>query len=89
MDSPHVDWHCRRCFARLPCFMQISPVLRSELATRIVAVLPISSYPVKRDDSVKRGLKIYLVRMSGDSELDLGGRLLEWWSLGEEGVLQF
>ncbi|RWW83601.1 hypothetical protein BHE74_00007881, partial [Ensete ventricosum] len=30
-----------------------------------------------------------LVRMSGDSELNLGGRLLEWWSLGEEGVLQF
>ncbi|RZS22713.1 hypothetical protein BHM03_00055526 [Ensete ventricosum] len=29
-----------------------------------------------------------LVRMSGDSELDLGGRLLEWWSPGEEGVLQ-
>ncbi|RZR93834.1 hypothetical protein BHM03_00022412 [Ensete ventricosum] len=27
--------------------------------------------------------------MSGDSELDLGGRLLEWWSPGEEGVLQF
>ncbi|RRT72875.1 hypothetical protein B296_00015326 [Ensete ventricosum] len=30
-----------------------------------------------------------LVRMSGDSELDLGGRLLEWWNPGEEGVLQF
>ncbi|RWW39720.1 hypothetical protein BHE74_00054917 [Ensete ventricosum] len=30
-----------------------------------------------------------LVRMSGDSELDLGGRLLELWSPGEEGVLQF
>ncbi|RZS26774.1 hypothetical protein BHM03_00060165 [Ensete ventricosum] len=27
--------------------------------------------------------------MSGDSELYLGGRLLEWWSPGEEGVLQF
>ncbi|RWW38618.1 hypothetical protein BHE74_00056142, partial [Ensete ventricosum] len=25
--------------------------------------------------------------MSGDSELDLGGRLLEWWSPGEEGRL--
>ncbi|RRT74455.1 hypothetical protein B296_00024447 [Ensete ventricosum] len=29
-----------------------------------------------------------LVSMSGDSELDLGGRLLEWWSPGEEGVVQ-
>ncbi|RWW41423.1 hypothetical protein BHE74_00053099 [Ensete ventricosum] len=30
-----------------------------------------------------------LARMSGDSELGLGGRLLEWWSPGREGVLQF
>ncbi|RRT57097.1 hypothetical protein B296_00039348, partial [Ensete ventricosum] len=29
------------------------------------------------------------VRMNGDSELNLGGRLLERWSPGEEGVLQF
>ncbi|RZS26751.1 hypothetical protein BHM03_00060134, partial [Ensete ventricosum] len=29
-----------------------------------------------------------LVWMSGDSELDLGGRQLEWWSPGEEGVVQ-
>ncbi|RRT45202.1 hypothetical protein B296_00050435 [Ensete ventricosum] len=27
--------------------------------------------------------------MSGDSEFGLGGRLLEWWSPGEKGVLQF
>ncbi|RZR89457.1 hypothetical protein BHM03_00017205 [Ensete ventricosum] len=27
--------------------------------------------------------------MSSDSELGSGGRLLEWWSSGEEGVLQF
>ncbi|RZS14120.1 hypothetical protein BHM03_00045783 [Ensete ventricosum] len=27
--------------------------------------------------------------MSGDSELGLGGRLLEWWSSGREEVLQF
>ncbi|RWV91407.1 hypothetical protein GW17_00046305 [Ensete ventricosum] len=26
--------------------------------------------------------------MSGDSELDLGGRQLEWWSPGEERVVQ-
>ncbi|RZR85440.1 hypothetical protein BHM03_00012419 [Ensete ventricosum] len=30
-----------------------------------------------------------LVRMSGDSKLGLEGRLLEWWSPGEEGVIQF
>ncbi|RWV88966.1 hypothetical protein GW17_00048910 [Ensete ventricosum] len=35
------------------------------------------------------GTEWELVRMSGDSELDLGGRLLEWWSPDEEGVLQF
>ncbi|RZS29016.1 hypothetical protein BHM03_00062681, partial [Ensete ventricosum] len=29
------------------------------------------------------------VRMCSDSELGLGGRLLKWWSPGEEGVLQF
>ncbi|RWW08339.1 hypothetical protein GW17_00028224 [Ensete ventricosum] len=34
------------------------------------------------------GTKWELVRMSGDSELDLEGRLLEWWSSGEEGVIQ-
>ncbi|RRT80888.1 hypothetical protein B296_00022662 [Ensete ventricosum] len=28
-------------------------------------------------------------RMCSDSELGLGGRLLEWWSSGEERVLQF
>ncbi|RZR85750.1 hypothetical protein BHM03_00012783 [Ensete ventricosum] len=27
--------------------------------------------------------------MSSDSEPGSGGRLLEWWSSGEEGVLQF
>ncbi|RWW69183.1 hypothetical protein BHE74_00023236 [Ensete ventricosum] len=27
------------------------------------------------------------VRMCSDSEFGLGGRLLEWWSPGEEGVL--
>ncbi|RZS25604.1 hypothetical protein BHM03_00058827 [Ensete ventricosum] len=27
--------------------------------------------------------------MSGDSELGLGGRLLEWWSPGQEEVLKF
>ncbi|RZS28274.1 hypothetical protein BHM03_00061848 [Ensete ventricosum] len=30
-----------------------------------------------------------LVRMGGDSELGLEGRLLEWWSPGEKGVIQF
>ncbi|RWV92607.1 hypothetical protein GW17_00045004, partial [Ensete ventricosum] len=30
-----------------------------------------------------------LVRMSGDSGLGLEGRLLEWWSPGEEGVIEF
>ncbi|RZS08160.1 hypothetical protein BHM03_00039073, partial [Ensete ventricosum] len=30
-----------------------------------------------------------LVQMSGDSELGLEGQLLEWWSPGEEGVIQF
>ncbi|RZR88222.1 hypothetical protein BHM03_00015750 [Ensete ventricosum] len=34
------------------------------------------------------GTEWELVCMSGDSELDLGGRLLEWWSPGEEGVVQ-
>ncbi|RWW79319.1 hypothetical protein BHE74_00012398 [Ensete ventricosum] len=34
------------------------------------------------------GTKRKLVWMSGGSELDLGGRLLEWWSPGEEGVVQ-
>ncbi|RWV90567.1 hypothetical protein GW17_00047212 [Ensete ventricosum] len=34
------------------------------------------------------GTEWELVWMSGDSELDLGGRLLEWWSPGEEGVVQ-
>ncbi|RRT44992.1 hypothetical protein B296_00053503 [Ensete ventricosum] len=34
------------------------------------------------------GTEWELVWMSGDSELDLGGRLLEWWSSGEEGVVQ-
>ncbi|RWV78096.1 hypothetical protein GW17_00060997 [Ensete ventricosum] len=35
------------------------------------------------------GTEWELVRMSGDSELGLEGRLLEWWSPGEEGVIQF
>ncbi|RZS09945.1 hypothetical protein BHM03_00041079, partial [Ensete ventricosum] len=30
-----------------------------------------------------------LVRMSGDSGLGLEGQLLEWWSPGEEGVIEF
>ncbi|RZS17696.1 hypothetical protein BHM03_00049881, partial [Ensete ventricosum] len=34
------------------------------------------------------GMKWELVWMSGGSELDLGGKLLEWWSPGEEGVVQ-
>ncbi|RWV84989.1 hypothetical protein GW17_00053262 [Ensete ventricosum] len=34
------------------------------------------------------GTKWELVWMSGGSELDLGGRLLKWWSPGEEGVVQ-
>ncbi|RWW36582.1 hypothetical protein BHE74_00058379 [Ensete ventricosum] len=34
------------------------------------------------------GTEWELVWMSGDSELDLGRRLLEWWSPGEEGVVQ-
>ncbi|RRT39643.1 hypothetical protein B296_00048145 [Ensete ventricosum] len=35
------------------------------------------------------GTERELARMSGDSELGLGGRLLEWWSPGREEVLQF
>ncbi|RWW20340.1 hypothetical protein GW17_00015561 [Ensete ventricosum] len=33
------------------------------------------------------GTERELARMSGDSELGLGGRLLEWWSSGREEVL--
>ncbi|RRT34224.1 hypothetical protein B296_00058869, partial [Ensete ventricosum] len=33
--------------------------------------------------------RVELVRMSGDSGLGLESRLLEWWSPGEEGVIQF
>ncbi|RZR95136.1 hypothetical protein BHM03_00023943 [Ensete ventricosum] len=39
--------------------------------------------------SIKNIEQWELVRMSGDSELDLGDRLLEWWNPGEAGVLQF
>ncbi|RRT33134.1 hypothetical protein B296_00055915 [Ensete ventricosum] len=35
------------------------------------------------------GTEWELVLMSGDSELGLEGRLLEWWSPGEEGVIRF
>ncbi|RZR81851.1 hypothetical protein BHM03_00008155 [Ensete ventricosum] len=35
------------------------------------------------------GTEFELVRMSDDSKLGLEGRLLEWWSPGEEGVIQF
>ncbi|RWW89961.1 hypothetical protein BHE74_00000943 [Ensete ventricosum] len=33
-------------------------------------------------------MELELGRMSGDPELDLGGRLLEWWSSGREEILQ-
>ncbi|RWW52015.1 hypothetical protein BHE74_00041606 [Ensete ventricosum] len=34
------------------------------------------------------GTELKLDRMSGDPELSLGGRLLEWWSSGREEILQ-
>ncbi|RWW70810.1 hypothetical protein BHE74_00021497 [Ensete ventricosum] len=34
------------------------------------------------------GTELKLDRMSGDPELGLGGRLLEWWSSGREEILQ-
>ncbi|RWW11330.1 hypothetical protein GW17_00025068, partial [Ensete ventricosum] len=39
--------------------------------------------------SIKNIEQWELVRMSGDPELDLGDRLLEWCNPGEAGVLQF
>ncbi|RRT66267.1 hypothetical protein B296_00039625 [Ensete ventricosum] len=35
------------------------------------------------------GMGWELGQMSGDSKLGLGGRLLEWWSPGQEEVLKF